>query len=331
LRDAFAASVLLLGLVALDTERTIDRRALVTRHAPMLRHFDPESPLSVGNGELAFTADVTGLQTFTEAYEKTIPLGTLAQWGWHTSPNPNRWTIDAYGFTPFDSHGRRVGYADIPGDRRTPEIEWLRGNPHRLHLGRIGFRLTRRDGRPGAPSDLTEIEQTLDLWNGILVSRFTFDGDRVEVETACHPRDDQIAVRVRSTLVGSGRLGLEIRFPYGTGRPTAADWSQPNAHWTVVKRPAPNAATFVRRLDDDGYFVRAGWTMGGALTETAQHAFLVTPEAGSSGLEFVATFTPDDRSTPAQSFADTQTAARTHWNNFWTSGGANAGSSCPSI
>jgi hypothetical protein len=62
--------------------------------------------------------------------------------------------------------------------------------------------------------------------------------------------------------------------------------------------------------------------MGGALTETAQHAFLVTPEAGSSSLEFVATFTPDDRSTPAQSFEETQTAARTHWNNFWTSGGA---------
>ena len=49
---------------------------------PQLRlHFpqlDPESPLSVGNGELAFTVDVTGLQTFAEAYEKTIPLGTLA-------------------------------------------------------------------------------------------------------------------------------------------------------------------------------------------------------------------------------------------------------------
>jgi protein-glucosylgalactosylhydroxylysine glucosidase len=147
------------------------------RHIPVLKHFDPGSPLTVGNGEFAFTADVTGLQTFAEAYEETIPLGTLAQWGWHTAPNPNRWTIETFGLTSFDSHGRTVGYADIPGDRRSPEIEWLRANPHRLH--RIGFRLTRRDRRPAAPEDLTEIEQALDLWNGTLVSRFTFDGEPV--------------------------------------------------------------------------------------------------------------------------------------------------------
>ncbi|MCK7496808.1 MAG: hypothetical protein MZW92_42390 [Comamonadaceae bacterium] len=50
------------------------------------------------------------------------------------------------------SHGRMVGYADIPGER-TPEIDWLRANPHRLHLGRIGFRLTHADGSAAAPAD----------------------------------------------------------------------------------------------------------------------------------------------------------------------------------
>ena len=41
----------------------IDRLALVTRHDPVLRTFDVESPLSVGNGRVAFTVDATGLQT----------------------------------------------------------------------------------------------------------------------------------------------------------------------------------------------------------------------------------------------------------------------------
>jgi len=123
----------------------IDRRALVTRHGVVLTRLDPESPLSVGNGEFAFTVDATGLQTFPEAYEQTVPLGTLSQWGWHTWPNPENWHIDRFAFTQFDSHGRAVGYADIPGSR-TPEIDWLRANPHRLHLGRIGFKLTRADG-----------------------------------------------------------------------------------------------------------------------------------------------------------------------------------------
>ena len=107
-------------------EPPIDRHALVTRHTPVLRQLDPESPLTLGNGELAFTADVTGLQTFAEAYERTIPLGTLSQWAWHTAPNPEGWSIERFRFEDFESHGRKVGYANIPGDRRTPEVDWLR-------------------------------------------------------------------------------------------------------------------------------------------------------------------------------------------------------------
>jgi len=47
----------------------IDRKALVDRHAHVLRRIDPASPFSLGNGEFAFTADVTGLQTFAEETE----------------------------------------------------------------------------------------------------------------------------------------------------------------------------------------------------------------------------------------------------------------------
>ena len=78
---------------------------------------------------------MTGLQTFAEAYTNTTPLGTLSQWGWHTSPNPEGWSIEKFHFKEFDVFGRKVGYADVPGNRQTPEIKWLRGNPHRLHLG----------------------------------------------------------------------------------------------------------------------------------------------------------------------------------------------------
>src|SRR5215471_8444911 len=66
----------------------MDRAALVRRHSPVLRQFDPLSPLSVGNGEFAFTADVTGLQTFPESYEQATPLCTMSQWGWHRAPLP---------------------------------------------------------------------------------------------------------------------------------------------------------------------------------------------------------------------------------------------------
>ena len=108
----------------------IDRHALVTRHDVVLTNFDAASPLSVGNGEFAFTVDATGLQTFPEAFEHTTPLGTLSDWGWHTIPNTNGWSIDNYQFKEFpDLTGRLVPYADMPGNKGTPEAKWLRENP----------------------------------------------------------------------------------------------------------------------------------------------------------------------------------------------------------
>src|SRR5580765_1654077 len=103
----------------------IDRHALVTRHNVELHQFDVNNPLSVGNGQFAFTVDATGLQTFPEAFEHTIPLGTLSDWGWHTIPNTNGWSIDTFQFkqyTNFD--GRPVPYADVPHNQQTPEIKW---------------------------------------------------------------------------------------------------------------------------------------------------------------------------------------------------------------
>lgn len=52
----------------------IDRKLLVTRHNPVLRQAETLSPLSVGNGEFAYTVDITGMQSFPDEYK--FPLGT---------------------------------------------------------------------------------------------------------------------------------------------------------------------------------------------------------------------------------------------------------------
>src|SRR5580698_7447663 len=100
-----ALRLLILGLFALcisaEAGAPIDRLALVMRHDVTLTNFDVANPLSVGNGGFCFTVDATGLQTFPEAFEHTTPLGTLSDWGWHTAPNPNHWSMDRFHFTKF--------------------------------------------------------------------------------------------------------------------------------------------------------------------------------------------------------------------------------------
>lgn len=310
---------------------SIDRQALVTRHNPVLRRFDPENPLSVGNGEFAFTADATGLQTFADAFTNTIPLGTLSHWGWHTFPNPGGWSIEKFHFTEFESHGRKVGYADVPHNQRTPEINWLRGNPHRLHLGRIGLVLTKADGRAASTNDLGNLEQTLDLWNGALVSRFQLEGQPVQVQTVCHPERDLLAVRVVSRLLKNGRVAIELHFPYGTGATVTADWGKPEAHTTKLSRPDPNTALFTRRLDDTTYYAAAAWSSNARLTEITRHEYRATlPGAKESRvaltdddvLDFVCEFSPRSLSGDLPTFEQTRAAAGGHWNQFWRSGGA---------
>jgi hypothetical protein len=300
----------------------IDRQALVARHHPVLDRLDPESPFTVGNGEFAFTVDATGLQTFAEAYDGTIPLGTLSQWGWHTWPNPGKWTIEGFAFKEFDSHGRMVGYADIPGNTRTPEINWLRANPHRLHLGRIGFDLTRADGTKASPSDITQARQELDLWNGTIVSHFVFDGEAVDVETLCHPARDAIAVRVRSRLLQSGRVRISLRFPYGTGNVATADWTKPGAHRTVRTMRGSNAAGFARTLDADRYDASLQWWPSGTMADVGPHSYALTAGPGVDTLTFVAAFSPAAPGTDGPTFEQARTAARDHWHRFWSTGGA---------
>ena len=53
----------------------VDRKAVVRRHTVEMSGIDPRSPLSVGNGELCLTVDVTGLQTFEDVVGKLKKRG----------------------------------------------------------------------------------------------------------------------------------------------------------------------------------------------------------------------------------------------------------------
>jgi len=324
MKSLLSLSLLFLLLPALTFAATIDRHALVSRHDIVITNFDSANPLSVGNGQFCFTVDATGLQTFPEAFTNTTPLGTLSDWGWHTAPNPNGWDVDKFEFKKFpDLNGRMVPYCDVPKNNKTLEIQWLRSNPHRLHLGQIGLVLKHADGSLATTNDLKNIHQKLDLWNCEIISRFTFDGEPVEVHTVCDSKLDTIAVCVMSPLLKMQQLGVQIHFPYGTGDVKTADWDHPDAHETILlMRPDLKwNANFERKLDGDSYSVGLGCsTTNAIITETAKHSFqiIVTNE---SVLKFDCSFSPR-ADVQGVDFDTAKYNAQKNWNKFWKTGGA---------
>lgn len=313
------------GLLHLASARApaapaIDRAALVNRHNPVLRRIDPLSPLSLGNGEFAFTADVTGLQTFPEAYEQAMPLCTLSQWGWHRAPLPAGLDPKAFRLTPFDTYGRPVGYA-TSAEGQKGLFDWLRENPHRLHLGRIGLRLVTAEGGEARPADITDIEQKLDLWSGSLTSRFKFDGHPVLVRTAVHPGIDLLAVFIESPLLAAGRLGARVAFPYGSPNMQAADWTQPEKHKTELLRQAANRVELRRTLDADPYFVAIEWRGQAALTTETNHVLGLMAKQGSE-LGFTVAFSSSPVIGTLPDVGKTFETSAAHWQGFWTTGGA---------
>lgn len=296
----------------------IDRRARVDRHAPVVRGFDPWSPLSVGNGGFAFTVDATGMQTFAEHYRE-IPLATQSEWGWHSFANPNGYTLnDATAL--YDAQGRSVPYAS---EQRGAAGEWLRANPHRLSLARIGLSLSMLDGSTAQPSDISDVEQRLDLWTGAIESRFALQGRRVHVITCAHPAQDTLAFRIESDELDPSRIALRVAFPYATAVHTGdpADWTHPDRHRTELTRQSARAGLWRRTLDATRYFVRAAWSHG-ALRQTGAHEFRLEPEPGARVLDVVISFTPVIETGKLPSVADVRDAAARHWEAFWMNGGA---------
>lgn len=324
----------------------LDRRAIVERHAVEVTGIVAESPLSVGNGELCFTVDVTGLQTFPDRYPVADPsgarpgtlLGTMSSWGWHSTPAAGH--DGSGGGEPYrlDETMRiyrtprgPVPYVDMRGDlgagTESPASaaeSWLRNNPHRLDLARIGLVVT--DGgapRPPEAAELGGIRQRLDLWAGVIVSRFRLRGAPVTVTTVCHPERDVLAVRIETGADGPA-LGVRLAFPYGSESwNNAADWTRPEAHSSTV-RPIGGGCTVERVLDDTVYHVTVLASPAAEIDRTGPHE-LVVPCAGPV-TELCVALGPgrpgDGGAVSVPSFAETAAAAARHWARFWSGGGA---------
>lgn len=301
--------------------RQITRDAVVRRHNPRFSKFDPFQVLSLGNGRFAFNVDVTGLQTFWDECAKEFPICTVSHWGWHTTPMlPELWN-KPFVFKEYDVQGRKVGYAtDDTGQEAL--FNWLRQNPHRFNLGRLGLELKLADGRRATPADLRGCDQVLDLWRSVLTSRFEFLDRPVYVRTVCDPNRDCVGVLIESPLLGTEHLAMELAFPYGSPQTQMSDWTKPELHTTRCVQRGHARFEFVRDMDDVRYRVLIQWRGRAKLEQTGPHQFTIQPQS-SSRFELVCWFidSETDVSEAAPTFAAIERASAQHWERYWSEGG----------
>jgi hypothetical protein len=305
---------------AMSTE--INRKALVYRNIPHINSFDSLASLSVGNGEFAFTVDATGLQTFPQRYALGVPLGTQSQWGWHSFANPNNYrheeTLKNYNF-----RGKEEPYAtqfNEPG-RPKEASEWFRANQHRLHLGIIGFELS----DPADYNTITNIHQSLELWEGKIISQFSLNGKMVQVETSCHPTKDLVSAHIISTA----HTGIKFHFPYPSGGHTddGCNWESNEKHSTTVINHTENSALLERKINETIYYVSIQWEGKAILSEKDKNYFVLQPN--SDDFSFTTAFLANKPTIKVQpTVSETQLAAQNYWSSFWTNGGAIDFSKC---
>jgi hypothetical protein len=300
--------------------QAIDRRDWVGRHKVRLTEADVRSPLSVGSGRFCFTADITGLQTFEEDYAAGTPLGTMADWAWHSFPEAREASLDDT-MVDVATSGRMVSY---PLDTAHPSGQVLRRSPHRFSVGQIGLVLKNSAGSSAQLADLTEIDQTLDLWTGTLTSRFVFDGSPVTVHTVCDPEWDRIAVQIQSPLLADVRLAVRVAFPYpsGTFGPGFNAWDRDDAHRTVVTGETPDSLVLQRVLDATEYSCAIA-TTGQKVSAAGAHRCMACALPGQTVLGLTVSF--DEIGRRPEGCADVETVARRaaeYWANYWQTGGA---------
>ncbi|WP_077619373.1 glycoside hydrolase family 65 [Bacillus sinesaloumensis] len=301
----------------------INRKKLVERHFPRLSAVDSLSPLSVGNRNFAFTADITGLQTFPSSYE--VPLGTQAQWGWHSTDKHNKYDLNDITFQSLETYGRSVDYPLYPNDAEKEAYHWLRQNPHRLHLGQLSFKFIKENQEEAAITDINSINQVLNLWEGTLYSDFRIEDHLVSVTTVCDPTTDQIGVRVQSTLLNEGRLQVSLRFPApdmysNTWEETIfPDWRNEERHHSLLALESNQSAIIERKMDEDEYQVKWRWTSGKIVQEKT-HEFVLYPQVNSGELEFTIGFA--ETNFTSKEFLTIHESSKQYWQDFWNQGGA---------
>ena len=318
-----------LGYNVYNVTASIDRHAVVNRNNPIITEADALASLSVGNGHLAATVDITGLQSYPFEYGAGVPLNTMSDWGWHKFENTSN-LQPSESEKSFDfGHGHpevyAVEYKKAEDGRHKEATEYFRVNPHRLNLGTIGLELKDAEGAIIPLKSLTEVRQEQKLWDGEIVSTFKANGESVEVTTGVHPSKDALYARIKSQLLKDQRATVALRFSYPTGKHAddANDWSKPERHQSRIIKQGPHAALIERTLDATKYYVLLQWEGDASIQVCDRHHFELT--STEDVLTFSAEYLAENpekstKKSAAFEYDQYHKATLRHWGHWWKQG-----------
>ncbi|TFY62127.1 hypothetical protein EVG20_g6815 [Dentipellis fragilis] len=328
LRLLLALSVLIGSIFPHHVSAIIDRRAVVARYAPSrigtIDFSNLTTPMQVGNGNFAFGADPTGLQTI-------LPFAIMSSWGLKNDslpPNRTQADVDNYRGVSWLNHGRPVQY-DFGGD---PLIEqWLISNPNRVNLGRVGLVLLSNNGSAMdiSAGDLSNVDQHLDLWTGKLSSAFDLGGKPVLVETFCAQNSDSIGVTVSSPLLKQGQLGIFLDFPWNDGTkkfsaPFVGVFNETANHTTSLStaRFGKNVrAQIAHTMNAATFFTSVGGSAFKITRDSPQaHRYTIRPGATGSKFSLVLSYSPK-KPTSIPRNRDVVQSSVGEWEKYWTTTG----------
>ena len=378
---------------------SINRYDLVTRHNPKLSAVDFSSPLSVGNGDFVYTADITGLQSLCTEYAATFPLCTMAHWGVHTLPADHpryrkketpqakqdagirqggtptvattepgisfvtyasgtaclshpasasdssfsehtSYTLADLRHTAYPYRDRTVAYPVhcAPGEEAI--YTWLRENPHRANLAQIGLMV---QGQALTSSLLSDISQELDLYTGVIHSKYSIGKDHepytgklpCSVETVCDSDSDTVAFRIESDAL-SDDLFVCIAFPFGSPEKSGSVFPTPDKQYEedeeeLILYPNEEALTsefsditqvltLRRRQNNDSYYVTISAENGTIRRGALPHTYSVSSMGGTT-LSFAVSFAKNEAPTP-QDFESVAYRSTMTKKKFWETGAA---------
>ena len=337
----------MLAITGISYAQQIDRKAVVTRHNPLVTAVDSLSSLSVGNGHLAVTVDITGLQSFPSSYMNGVPLCAMSDWGWHSFPNKNGYKKEETYKMLDTGNGHAAGlYAvefknkDGKEARKKEATEYYRTNPHRLNLGETGLEFYNAKGQRLGISNISHPTQSLNLWNGRIYSLYNVSGEGVAVQTAVHPATDCEIFKVESNLLKKGMIDVAFRFPYPSGNHSddGADWTKAALHKTDIIESGVDYAVVRRMIDSTVYYVRLEWKGGALLKCGGQHLFRLVPTADNEGkLEVTERYIcgtpnpyhqPSDLTSENVKYEKGMNEVAEYWEKFWKEGGIADFSGC---